>query len=181
MAGGSGREESAQVRKLLTVADRVHRRVRRTAALSWFAWCIRVLLAVAFIPSGLTKVLGLPFTRLDPATDPVGRFFFALEHDMGGLYVFVGSCQLAAAVLLLVPRTALVGALVHLPITAGIVVITTSIGFAGTWEIAVLMLLGDLYLICWDWHRIRPLFDPDVPDPAAPLALVRGTGSPDPD
>lgn len=164
------------MRKLLAVADRVHRRVRRAAALSWFAWCIRVLLAVAFLPSGLTKVLGLPFTRLDPVNDPVGRFFDALEHDMGGLYGFVGACQLVAAALLLIPRTALLGALVHLPITAGIVVITTSIGFAGTWEIAVLMLLGVLYLIFWDWHRIRPLFDPDVPDPGRPLVLVRETG-----
>lgn len=169
------------MRKLIALADRAHHRVRRIAALTWFAWCIRVLLAVAFLPSGLTKVLGLPFTKLDPVTDPVGRFFHAFEHDMGGLYGFVGVCQLAAAVLLLIPRTALLGALVHLPITAGIVVITTTIGFAGTWEVAVLMLLGDLYLICWDWHRIRPLLDPDVPAPVAPLALVPGTGRADPD
>jgi len=156
------------VRTLLDLADRLHARVRPVRALSWFAWTVRVLLAVAFLPSGLTKVLGLPFTRLDPVTSDVGRLFHSLQHDFGGLYPFVGACQLAAAVLLLVPRTTLVGALVHLPITAGIVVITTTVGFAGTWLIAWLMLLGVVFLVCWDWHRVRALVDPALAVPLSP-------------
>jgi very-short-patch-repair endonuclease len=56
----------------------------------------------------------------------------------------------------------LVGALVHLPITAGIVVITTTVGFRGTWLIAWLMLLGLAYLICWDWHRVKALWGPEL-------------------
>jgi uncharacterized membrane protein YphA (DoxX/SURF4 family) len=157
-------------RMMIGLADRLQERARRVPQLWWFTWCVRVLLAVAFLPSGLTKVLGMPFTRLDPQTSDVGRLFFALQHDFGGLYPFIGACQLAAAVLLLVPRTALVGALVHLPITAGIVVITTTVGFAGTWLIAILMLLGVVYLICWDWHRVRALVDPDLPAPARAAA-----------
>jgi uncharacterized membrane protein YphA (DoxX/SURF4 family) len=151
---------------MIGIADGLQERARRVRALWWFAWCVRVLLAVAFLPSGLTKVLGLPFTRLDPQTSDVGRLFFALQHDFGGLYPFIGACQLAAAVLLLIPRTTLVGALVHLPITGGIVVITTTVGFAGTWLIAILMLLGVVFLICWDWHRVRALIDPDLSAPA---------------
>jgi uncharacterized membrane protein YphA (DoxX/SURF4 family) len=143
-------------------ADRLHVGARRVRALGWFAWGVRVLLAVAFLPSGLTKVLGMPFTRLDPQTDDVGRLFAALQHDFGGLYPFVGVCQLASAVLLLIPRTTLVGALVHLPITAGIVVITTTVGFRGTWLIAWLMLLGLVYLICWDWQRVKALWGPEL-------------------
>ena len=104
--------------RLIAIADRLHARARGVRALGWFAWSVRVLLAAAFLPSGLVKVLGLPFTRLDPRMSEVGRLFAALEHDFGALYPFIGACQLAAAVLLLVPRTALVGALVHLPITA---------------------------------------------------------------
>jgi hypothetical protein len=45
-------------------------------------------------------------------------------------------------------------------------VITTTVGFRGTWLIACLMLLGVVYLICWDWHRIRSLVDPGVRVPA---------------
>ena len=157
------------VRTLIRLADRLHAAARPVRALGWFAWCLRVLLAIAFLPSGLVKVLGMPFTRLDPQTSDVGRLFSVLQHDFGGLYPFIGACQLAAAVLLLVPRTTLVGALVHLPITAGIVVITTTMGFRGTWLIAWLMLLGVVYLVCWDWHRVRALVDPDL---AAPVRAV---------
>jgi uncharacterized membrane protein YphA (DoxX/SURF4 family) len=153
------------VRRVIRLGDRWHAAARAMWPLAWFAWCVRVLLALAFLPSGLVKVLGLPFTRLDPRTSDVGRLFDVLQHDFGALYPFIGACQVTAAVLLLVPRTTLVGALVHLPITAGIVVITTSVGFRGTWLIADLMLLGVLFLICWDWHRIRALVDPDLPVP----------------
>jgi uncharacterized membrane protein YphA (DoxX/SURF4 family) len=166
------------VRTVIDFGDRVHARARRHRELGLFAWMVRGLLALAFLPSGLTKVLGLPFTRLDPQTDEVARLFFELQHDFGGLYPFIGACQLAAAVLLLVPRTTLVGALVHLPITAGIVVITTTVGFTGTWLIACLMLLGVVYLICWDWHRVRALIDPDLAVPScgdAPQANRRLT------
>lgn len=155
-------------------ADRLHARVRGIRALGWFAWTVRALLAAAFLPSGLTKVLGLPFTRLDPHTSDVARLFATLQHDFGGLYPFIGASQLAAAVLLLVPRTTLVGALVHLPITAGIVVITTTVGFRGTWLIAWLMLLGVTFLICWDWHRVKALCGPELPpEPRVPRNAAR--------
>jgi uncharacterized membrane protein YphA (DoxX/SURF4 family) len=150
------------VRRVIGLGDQLHARVRGVRVLSWFAWCVRVLLAVAFLPAGLTKVLDIPFTRIDPQLSDVGRMFAELQHDFGALYPFIGACQICAALLLLVPRTTLVGALVHLPITAGIVVITNSLGFRGTWLIADLMLLGVLYLVCWDWHRVRALVDPDL-------------------
>jgi uncharacterized membrane protein YphA (DoxX/SURF4 family) len=151
------------VLQLIARADRLHAAVRRVRALGRFAWAVRVLLAVAFVPSGLIKVLGVPFTRLDPKASEVGRLFAELQHDFGGLYPFIGACQLAAAVLLLVPRTTLMGALVHLPITSGIVVITTTVGFEGTWVITWLMLLGVVFLVCWDWHRVKSLWGPELP------------------
>ena len=156
------------MRRVVEFADRLHAGARGARLLVWFTRVVRALLALAFLPSGLIKVLGMPFTRLDPRTSDVARLFHVLQHEFGGLYPFIGACQLAAAVLLLVPRTALLGALVHLPITAGIVVITTTVGFRGTWLIAWLMLLGVIYLICWDWHRIRALVDPDLPAPGLP-------------
>jgi uncharacterized membrane protein YphA (DoxX/SURF4 family) len=170
------------VHQLIARADRLHAAVRRVRSLNRFAWSVRVLLAAAFVPSGLIKVLGLPFTRLDPRTSDVGRLFAALEHDFGGLYPFIGACQLAAAVLLLVPRTTLVGALVHLPITSGIVVITTTVGFRGTWLIAWLMLLGVTFLICWDWHRVKALCGPELPSgpPAACPAAASARRRPAP-
>lgn len=112
------------------------------------------MLAIGFVPSGLTKVFGVPFTKLDPATSSVGYFFDAL-HQAGFLYNFIGICQITAALLLLVPRTATLGALMYLPIIIGIEIITISMNFRGTWIITSLMLLGVIYLLCWDWHKLK--------------------------
>jgi hypothetical protein len=129
--------------------------VRDRRPVVWFTWFVRVMLALGFLPSGMIKVLGIPFTKL-PTTDPVGYFFDALLRT-GELYPFIGVCQLVAAVLLLVPRTATVGALVYLPIIAGIEVLTLTVPFQGTWVITTLMLLGVIYLLVRDVDRLAAL------------------------
>ena len=42
--------------------DRVHGRVRSSRALRLFTWFTRISLALGFVPSGLKKILGEPFT-----------------------------------------------------------------------------------------------------------------------
>lgn len=169
--------------KLLARIDQLHAWAVSQRALWWFTWTVRILLAVGFLPSGLVKVLDRPFAAgLDPETNLAGRFFDTL-HDAGFLYEFIGWTQLAAAVLLLVPRTATLGAAAYLPQIGGIVVITTTMGFQGTWVITSLMLLGNLYLLCWDWPRLRPLLGIDRPyaphpDPGASGPRLGGVTSP---
>jgi hypothetical protein len=53
--------------------DRLHTRIVSSRVLVVFTAVTRVLLALAFLPSGLVKVLGHRFTTL-PVTDPVGIF-----------------------------------------------------------------------------------------------------------
>ena len=62
-----------------------------------------------------------------------------------------------AAVLLLVPRTATLGAVLYFPIILNIFVVTAAIGFQGTWAITGLMLLACTYLLCWDYDRFKAL------------------------
>src|SRR5688572_8622191 len=114
---------------------------------------LRVLLAVAFVPSGLVKIQGQPFTTL-PETDPVGHFFAGF-FSAYGYYRFIGVAQWVAAALLLVPRTATLGAALYLPIIVNIFAITLAIGpaFAFTRVITGGMLLCNLYLLLWDWDR----------------------------
>ncbi len=135
--------------------DRLHARVVRVAALHYFTAVTRVLLAVAFIPSGLKKVLNERFTTL-PLTDPVG-FFFEAFYRSGVWYQFVGWAQVTAAVLLLIPRTATLGAVLYLPIAVNVALVTIGVGFTGTPFITVPMALGALYLVCWDYDRWRDL------------------------
>src|SRR4051812_10883260 len=82
-----------------TALDRLHARVVRVRWLQYFTAFTRVLLAISFLPSGITKVLNHRFTSL-PISEPVG-FFFEAFYRSGVWYQFVGWAQLTAAVLLL--------------------------------------------------------------------------------
>ena len=138
-----------------TTLRTLHSRARQTRWLRWFTVATRILLAIGFIPSGLTKVLGNRFTLLGPDT-PVGYFFDAL-YQSGFYWQFIGLGQLLAAVLLLIPRTAMLGAVVYFPIILNIFVITVSMHFRGTPFITGLMLLACLYLLCWDYDKLKAL------------------------
>jgi hypothetical protein len=135
--------------------DSLHARIVRSRFLVVCTAVTRVLLALAFLPSGLVKALGHRFTTL-PLADPVGYFFDGF-FSATGYYRFVGIMQLAAAALLLLPWTATLGALLYLPIIVNIFVITVAVGFGGTQVIAGLMLLANLYLLCWDYDRWKDL------------------------
>ena len=56
--------------------------------------------------------------------------------------------------LLLIPRTATLGAALFLPVVASILLITIGIGFDGTVFIVAGMLLAAIYLLCWDADRV---------------------------
>ncbi|MGH8931951.1 MAG: hypothetical protein ACRDZO_15350 [Egibacteraceae bacterium] len=62
-----------------------------------------------------------------------------------------------AAVLLLVPRAATLGAMMYFPLISGIFVVTLSLNFGNTGVIAGLMLLGNIYLLCWDYDKLKPI------------------------
>ncbi len=124
----------------------------------WFTWTTRVLLAIGFMPSGLTKALGNRFTSL--SLDTTVGFFFEALYRSGFYWNFLGICQLSAALLLLIPRTATIGALIYFPIILNIFVITVAMHFRGTPIITGLMLLANIYLLCWDLDRLKGLFRP---------------------
>ena len=119
-------------------------------------WLIRILLGVSLLAAGLPKLQGRPWLRtgVEPWVVP---FFDALYHS--GLYWrFLGLSEIAAGLLLLLPRAALLGALVSLPILANILVITVSLRFRWTViSIAALFVTTNLGLLAWDYERLRPI------------------------
>lgn len=141
--------------------DRLHAAARRHAWLGRLAIVTRLLLAIGFLPSGWTKLAGDRFTLL-PLDNPVGFFFEAL-YRTGWYWNFLGAAQLLAAALLLVPRTATLGAVVYFPIIVNIFLITLSMGFRGTPVITGLMLLGSVFLLCWDYDRLAAILRPAAP------------------
>jgi uncharacterized membrane protein YphA (DoxX/SURF4 family) len=125
----------------------------------------RLLLAGAFIPTGLVKISGRPFTLMSPETT-VGRFF-AVFFENQLWYQSVGWAQLIAGVLLLIPATAHFGAFIFLPIILNINFITIGIKFTGTPIITMMMLLSNLWLIAWAYPYWRNWFDSSLADDTA--------------
>lgn len=139
----------------LAWADRVHTQVTRWTWLKYFTAMTRILLAVGFIIPSLPKITNQPFTTL--GTDTAVGYYFDALHQAALYYQFIGYGQLLAGLLLLLPWTATLGAIVYFPIILNIFVLTVSIDFAGTPFVTGLMLLGNLYLLCWDYDRWRTL------------------------
>lgn len=120
-----------------------------------FTWTTRILLALAFIPSGLKKLLGERFTILG-LESPVGFFFEAL-YRTGFYWNFLGFMQLLVAFLIVIPKTTMLGALLYLPIIINIYIIVVAMNFTGTPYIAGMMLLANLYLLFWDYKKIKQI------------------------
>ena len=118
----------------------------------YFSVFCRIALALGFIPSGVVKIMGERFTAL-PANHPLGHYFDAL-HLTGYYYTFIGIVQVTTALLLLIPRTAVLGAILYFPIILNICVLAYSVRFEGT-RITTFMLLASLYLLFWNYDRLK--------------------------
>lgn len=141
--------------KLEPTLDDLHVAVTRRWWTQLFTAFTRCLLALAFIPPSIPKIMHTPFTIL-PDSNPVGHYFNALM-DTGFYYEFIGWSQIIAAILLLIPRTSHIGAMMFLPIIANIAVLTCSVGFQGTWLLTIFMCLASVYLVAWEFDRLKPL------------------------
>lgn len=96
--------------------------------------------------------MGERFTAL-PINHPLGQYFEAL-HLTGYYYTFIGTVQLTAAIVLVIPRTVLLGAIVYFPIILNICILAYTVRFEGT-RITTFMLLANLYLLYWDYDRLK--------------------------
>lgn len=155
--------------RLENLLDSIHASMTHRWYLQLFTVFTRILLAVGFIPPSYKKIINVPFTIL-PDSNPVGHYFNAL-YQTGFYYQFIGWGQMIAAILLLFPRTAHLGALMFLPIIVNIAVLTTSVGFVGTWLITILMAFAATWLVAWDYDRLKPIFFAKRKQPTQKLPL----------
>lgn len=136
----------------MTKLERFYYEAKGNKWFRYFTVFCRIALALGFIPSGIVKIMGERFTAL-PANHPLGHYFDAL-YQTGYYYTFIGVGQIVTALLLLIPRTALLGALIYFPTVLNICILAYATRFEGT-RITTLMLLADIYLLCWDYERIK--------------------------
>jgi uncharacterized membrane protein YphA (DoxX/SURF4 family) len=144
--------------------------LRRRRGLNLLVVNLRIMIGFGFLPAGLKKVLGQPFT--DPNNvGPFHDFLHALL-DTGPLYRFVGIVQIAGALLLMTQRFAAVGAAILAPVLCVIAVFVWTTAGIPTRVTVTLMLGGVLGLLFWDIHKWRGLWVSDRREQSLELAAV---------
>jgi uncharacterized membrane protein YphA (DoxX/SURF4 family) len=117
---------------------------------------LRFLLSMGFIPTGLVKLFGLPFSNLG-SSNPVGAFFDMLLST-GVYWQFLGGMQVLAGILVMFNRTLALGSILFTGIMLNILFITNGVGFGNTAYLAFMMVLGCFWLCFWEWRKLRVLF-----------------------
>ncbi|MGD8426797.1 MAG: hypothetical protein PVH63_04150 [Balneolaceae bacterium] len=131
---------------------------KKRSFFKYFTVFLRISLGLSFIYPSLPKILGHRFTLLGPDTQ-IGYFFEAL-YQTGLYWHFIGAAQFTAGICLLVPRLSTLGAVLFFPIITNIFVITISMPFKGTPFVTGAMLFGGLYLLFWDYDRLKYIVVP---------------------
>ncbi|MGZ5302983.1 MAG: DoxX family protein [Bacteroidia bacterium] len=167
--------------------DHIHAKVKRNKWMRYFAVFNRIALAAGFLPAGYVKIIGERFANGLPENHPMGSYLVALHHT-GYYYTFIGILQILAAVFFLITRTATLGALIYFPIILNISILSIAVRFEGSLLTAPLMVMANLYLLCWDYDKLKyilPFHRPGKPvtipqDKFAdrfPLAFFAGVGA----
>jgi uncharacterized membrane protein YphA (DoxX/SURF4 family) len=161
---------------LTPIVDPLQRTILRLRQRRWanvFVVLLRIFIGFAFVPAGLKKLLGQPFT--DPGNTGVFHEFLHAFHASGYFYELVGILQLVAAVLLCSQRFATAGALVALPIFTAIMAFCWSTAVYPTAIVVTLIVSGLVGLLVWDFQKWRGVFAADdrhVTMEITPLAAV---------
>jgi hypothetical protein len=142
--------------------DRLHAQAKQNRWLWLFSIFNRLALAAGFIPASIVKLMDERFASGLHANHPMGHYLEAL-HQTGYYYTFIGVVQLAAAIMLLIPRTVTLGAFLYFPVILNITILTYATRFDGSLFTAPLMTLANLYLLGWNyekWKYILPFNRP---------------------
>jgi uncharacterized membrane protein YphA (DoxX/SURF4 family) len=120
----------------------------------YFAIFTRIVLAAGFLPAGWVKITGERFASGLSVKHPMGHYLEAL-HTTGYYYTFIGVVQIVAAILLLIPRTVILGALIYFPVILNICILSFSVRFEGSIFTSPLMTIANLFLLCWNYDKLK--------------------------
>jgi uncharacterized membrane protein YphA (DoxX/SURF4 family) len=134
--------------------DAFYLKVRTNRWYRYFYILCRLVLAYAFIVAGMVKIVGERFASGLSVKHPMGAYLEALHHT-GFYYTFIGYAQVLAAVMLLIPRTVTLGALLYLPVIFNIWLLSFAVRFEGSFITSPLMVLANLYILAWNYDRLR--------------------------
>ena len=122
-----------------------------------FTISIRYLLGTSFVWASIFKIQGRRFTPQSAENEPINSLNHLLEsmYQSGIYWHFIGWIQLMAGFLLMSQRFSTLGAVVFFPIMLNIFILTTSFNSVGILTITFLMSLVNIYLLLWDWNKLK--------------------------
>lgn len=122
-----------------------------------FTIYLRYLIGGAFVFASIIKIEGGRFTGESGEFTPIDEawHFFETLYRSGFYWKFLGLSQLLAGGLLMTQKFSKLGALVFLPISINIFVITLSYDFNYTPVITGGLVLANVYLFLWDWNTFK--------------------------
>lgn len=122
-----------------------------------FTIYLRYLIGGAFVFASIIKIEGGRFTSESGEHVPIDEawHFFETLYRSGLYWKFLGLSQLVAGGLLMTQKFSKLGALVFLPISINIFVITLSYDFNNTPVITAGLVLANIYLLLWDWNTFK--------------------------
>lgn len=124
-----------------------------------FTIYLRYILGGTFVFASVVKIKGERFTHDFGGDQPINTawHYFETMYQSGLYWQFIGWGQFISGFLLMTQRLATLGALMYLPIILNIFIVTISYGFAGTPLITGLLLLSNIYLLFYDYEKLKPI------------------------
>ncbi|MEO6286297.1 MAG: hypothetical protein ABIN80_26160 [Dyadobacter sp.] len=138
-------------------------RLKQNWLLQLFTIGLRYLLGSAFVYASIFKIQGIRFTATSGENTPIGTLphFFETMYQAGIYWHFIGWGQLLAGFLLMSQAFSTLGAAAFLPIILNIFIITTSFNSPTILLITFLMSLSNVYLLVWDWNKLKFIVLPE--------------------
>ncbi len=125
----------------------------------FIAGCIRFWLGIILLSAGITKMFHGHFIQL------IGPPWMESElekYNLGFYSIFVAYSQIVIGFLLLIKRFATLGAVMAFPMFVNILMITISLHWQGTPYVVTFFLLCNIYLLIYDYHKIKFLITDDA-------------------
>jgi uncharacterized membrane protein YphA (DoxX/SURF4 family) len=137
-------------------------RLKQNLLLQLFTIGLRYLLGSAFVYASIFKIEGIRFMPKPGSNAPLSSLphFFEAMYQAGIYWHFIGWGQLIAGFLLMSQAFSTLGAAAFFPIMLNIFVITISFDAPNILLVTTLMLISNVYLLLWDWNKLKFIFLP---------------------
>jgi uncharacterized membrane protein YphA (DoxX/SURF4 family) len=132
-------------------------RLKQNRVIQVLTILLRYLLGSSFVYASIFKIRGIRFTPESGESAPINTLshFFEAMYQSGLYWHFIGWGQLIAGFLLMSQVFSTMGAVAFLPIMLNIFIITFSFHSTNILIITFLMLLANIYLLLWDWNKLK--------------------------